>query len=75
MRIKSEASNNENATIQVYLDGKRMGSSFDLTAGGNPYDNFLVGNIEFLVYETHVVKVSALLPGKFFWDYVQFVPN
>ena len=35
----------------------------------------LLGNIEFLVYETHVVKVSALLPGKFFWDYIQFVPN
>ncbi|MFC2079997.1 fasciclin domain-containing protein [Bacteroidota bacterium] len=74
VRIKAESKNSENATIQVYVDGKRMGSSFDLTSGGNPYDTFKVGTVNFLLFETHVVKINALLPGKFIWDLVQFKP-
>ncbi len=75
VRIKSESSDSENATIQVYLDGNRLGSSFDLTTGGNPYNSFAVGNIEFLLYEPHVLKITSLIPGIFIWDFVQFVPN
>ena len=75
IRIKSESFDKENATIQVYLDGNRLGSSFDLTTGGNPYRTFTVGNIEFLQYEAHLIKVTSLIPGKFTWDYVQFIPN
>ncbi len=75
MRLKTHRNGSENATIQVYLDGKRMGSSFDLTAGGNPYNTFTVGSVEFFGYEEHTVLIQSLLPGRMMWDFVQFEPE
>jgi len=75
VEIKAESSNDANATIQVYVDGKRMGSSFDLSSGGNPYKVFSVGTVEFLTYETHTVTITSLLPGNFKWDIVRFSPE
>lgn len=75
VEIKAESSNDANATIQVYVDGKRMGSSFDLTSGGRPYKTFSVGTAEFLTYDTHTITISSLLPGKFIWDFVRFSPE
>ena len=75
VEIKAESSSDANATIQVYVDGKRMGSSFDLTAGGRPYKTFSVGTVEFLNYEEHTITVNSLLPGTFKWDIVQFLPE
>ncbi len=73
--MKAESSSNDNANIQVAFDGKRLGSSFDLTSGGNPYDVFTVGIVEFQNYETHKITVNSLLPGRFIWDFIRFTPE
>ncbi len=75
VRIKTQRSNSENATIQVYVDGKRMGSSYDLSSGGNPYNTFTVGSVEFFGYDEHLVSIESLLPGKLSWDFIQFTPE
>lgn len=75
IEFRAERSDGENATIQVSVDGKRLGSSFDLTSGGNPYDTFIIGIVEFQNYESHLVTVNSLLPGSFSWDYIQFTPE
>ncbi len=75
VRLKTHRSNSENATIQIYIDGNRLGSSFDLTSGGNPYDTFTVGSTEFFGYEEHLVSIHTLLPGVLIWDFIQFLPE
>lgn len=75
VRIKSDCSNTQNASIQVYIDGKRMGSSFDLTSGGNPFKTFSVGSVEFFTYESHQISINSLIPGFFKWDFIQFIPE
>jgi len=90
MYIRTGANNNIYPTVQVFLDGKRIGSNLDLTAGKvhyeeggasssiarkDPYDSFKCGTIELTDYEGHTVTVYSLVPGRLLFDYVQFVPE
>jgi uncharacterized surface protein with fasciclin (FAS1) repeats len=75
IKFKAQSKDSENANIQVSFDGKRLGSSFDLTSWRNPYNVFSVGIVEFQNYETHIITVNSLLPGKFTWDFVRFTPE
>ena len=78
MRLQAEATYAENATIEVFLDGKKMGSNFNLTSGGSatwPYYNIKVGIVEFTRYEEHTVSIQTLIPGEFKWDFIGFIPN
>ena len=78
MRLQAEATYAENATIEIYLDGKKMGSNFNLTSGGSstwPYYQFKLGIVEFTNYEAHTISIQTLIPGEFKWDFVAFVPN
>lgn len=75
IEFRAESNNNDNANIQVAFDGKKLGSSFDLTSGGNPYRVFKLGIVEFQNYESHLITVNSLLPGKFIWDFVRFTPQ
>jgi uncharacterized surface protein with fasciclin (FAS1) repeats len=74
LRIKTNDDFKKNATIQVYLDGAKMGSNLDLSDGDgfNWYD---VGLVDFLNYEQHNIQIEALISGRFTWDAVQFVPE
>jgi uncharacterized surface protein with fasciclin (FAS1) repeats len=66
-----------NALIEVYIDGKKIGSTVDLTKGAsanNPFDNKNIGTITFNNYREHVIEVRALIPGRFTWDYIRFNP-
>lgn len=76
--IRADAFGNENATIQVRIDGKRMGGNINLTSGGNssnPFSDFSLGIIEFPSYEGHLFETSALIPGSMKLDYVRFTPE
>lgn len=73
--LKANAQDYQNATIQVFIDGKRLGSSYSLGSGGDPYDELELGKVTFLTSKTHLVEVRTLIPGKFEWDYIQFDPN
>lgn len=75
IEFKTQSNDIDNANIQVAFDGKRLGSIFDLTSGGNPYNVFRVGVVDFQDYETHTITVNSLLPGKFTWDFVRFTPE
>ena len=76
--IRADAHGNENATIQVRIDGKRIGGNINLTSGGNnnnPFSEFTLGIIEFTSYEGHLLETSALIPGTMKLDYVRFTPE
>lgn len=76
--IKAEAFSSNNATIQIWIDGKRMGGNLNLTSGGtnnNPYAFFTIGIIEFSIYEEHLLEIKSLIPGVMNLDIVRFIPE
>lgn len=68
----------QNALIEVYIDGNKLGGLVDLTKGasaGNPwYPAAQVGTVDFKKYDTHVVEIKTLIPGRLRWDYISFEP-
>jgi uncharacterized surface protein with fasciclin (FAS1) repeats len=77
VKMRANRNSHENATIQVFIDGKKVGGNINLTLGGsssNPYDGgpFTLGNIEFSNTQRHTVTVRSLIPGRFIWDLIQF---
>jgi len=76
--IGADAFSKDNAMIEVYIDGKKVSNLVDLTKGGNPnypFRRIKVGVIDFKKYDSHVVEVRSLIPGRFLWDYVYFEPE
>ncbi|HYX05409.1 MAG TPA: fasciclin domain-containing protein [Bacteroidales bacterium] len=75
--LGADAFNPDNAMVEVYIDGKKLGSSIDLTIGGNsnnPFQKIKLGTFDFSIYSKHVVEVNSLIPGRFLWDYIRFEP-
>ena len=68
----------QNAFVEVYVDGNKLGGLVDLTTGGsagNPwYPAVEVGAVDFKKYDTHTVEIRTLIPGRLRWDYVSFEP-
>ncbi len=66
-----------NATIQVFLDGEKIGGNIDLTenpskwSSMNTYD---VGQRYFTKFEQHQIRIQSLIAGRFTWDGVRFEP-
>ena len=76
--LQAGAFNSENALIEVYIDGIKIGGLIDLTSGGTAAAPFLateLGTVAFQKYEKHTVKIESLIPGRFLWDYIQFEPK
>jgi uncharacterized surface protein with fasciclin (FAS1) repeats len=77
IQIRAQTTYSSNATLWIYLDGKKVGGSIDLTRGpdkwGNEYNWLDVGTISFDEYQSHEVKVEALINGSFYWDQIRFV--
>jgi uncharacterized surface protein with fasciclin (FAS1) repeats len=75
--LGAEAYNAQNALIEVFIDGKKVGSLVDLSTGGtsnNPFQRIELGTIDFTRYSTHKVEIRPLIPGRFLWDYIRFEP-
>jgi hypothetical protein len=75
--LQAEAFNSQNAVVEVYIDGKKMGSMIDLTRSGSaswPFYRFELGVIDFKKYSEHIIEIKPLIPGRFLWDYVRFEP-
>ncbi|WP_372949065.1 fasciclin domain-containing protein [Mariniphaga sp.] len=75
--LRAEAFNAQNALVEVFLDGKKIGSLVDLTTGGSsnsPFQTIELGTVDFKRYATHVVEVRPLIPGRFLWDFIRFEP-
>jgi hypothetical protein len=75
--IRAEAFSAQNALVEVYIDGKKIGGLVDLTTGGtanSPFQTRELGTIDFKRYSTHVVEIRPLIPGRFLWDFIRFEP-
>ena len=69
--------NTENAMVEIFVDGKKVGGFLDLSRGGTldaPFQSYLVGTVDLKSYQSHTVTVTSLIPGKFQWDFVHFEP-
>jgi len=67
-----------NAVIEVFVDGKNIGGIQDLATGGSANNTFAqreLGSIDFIRYEDHVVEIKSLIPGRFEWDRISFIPH
>jgi uncharacterized surface protein with fasciclin (FAS1) repeats len=75
--LGAEAYNRANALIEVYIDGKNTGRLFDLATGGSsayPFARIELGTINFTKYDSHIIEIRSLIPGRFSWDYIRFEP-
>ena len=73
--IRAHSKLTKKATIQVYLDDKRVGSTFSLNSSSTAsWVNFKAGTVELSSYDIHTLRIEAVVPGQFAWDYVQFQP-
>jgi uncharacterized surface protein with fasciclin (FAS1) repeats len=74
LSMQAHSNSQFNASIIVYLDGVKLGGLIDLSAGGNPYTKFELGNVDFSNYSQHTIRIESLIPGRFIWDYIRFEP-
>lgn len=75
--LGAELFSRNNASVEVLLDGKKIGGLVNLSQGGNannPFQRTLVGSVDFKSYASHRVTIRSLIPGQFLWDYVRFEP-
>jgi hypothetical protein len=75
--LGAHANSQDNALVEIYIDGKKIGGLVDLTTGGsasNPYTGKEIGTVDFLRYDDHIIEIVSLIPGMFIWDYVRFEP-
>jgi uncharacterized surface protein with fasciclin (FAS1) repeats len=75
--LGAERYNSTNALVEVYIDGKKVSGLIDLSQGGsanNPFQRIELGTVDFKKYESHLVEVIPLIPGRFLWDYIRFEP-
>jgi uncharacterized surface protein with fasciclin (FAS1) repeats len=64
-----------NALVEVFVDGVKIGGLIDLTTGGTASDPFrekVVGKVTFFKYESHVVTIRSVVPGIFYLDAIRF---
>jgi len=75
--LGANAFDQENALIEMFIDGKNAGGLIDLSMGGSsdsPFSQIELGTIDFIKYETHIIEIRPLIPGRFSWDYIRFEP-
>jgi uncharacterized surface protein with fasciclin (FAS1) repeats len=75
--LRANARGQQNAMIQMTIDGAKVGGLIDLSAiaeGSSPYAEIELGTVDFLKYAEHNVHITTLIPGRFIWDYIRFEP-
>jgi uncharacterized surface protein with fasciclin (FAS1) repeats len=72
--LRANSNNRQNAVIEVFIDGKKIGGLVDLTIGNAQYRNITIGNVNFSRFEEHTIKIKSLVPGRFIWDFIRFEP-
>ncbi len=87
LRAHGLNNNNQHATVVVYVNGRRMGNTYNLNSGGSPsnpynvtqhkgrWEGYNCGTIEFDRYSSHTITIESLIPGIFRWDNIRFVPE
>lgn len=75
--FRAEEFSRDNALVEVFIDGKKIGGLIDLSIGGSsnsPFQTIVLGNVNFTRYSEHVIEVRPLIPGRFLWDFIRFEP-
>jgi len=76
--LGADSYGSQNALVEIYIDGNKLGGLIDLTQGGSAsypwWPSKQVGAVDFKKYDYHSVQVKALIPGRFKWDYISFEP-
>jgi hypothetical protein len=73
--LRAHAFGPQNALVEVFFDGIKIGGLVDLKTIGNqnwPYADINLGELTLLEYESHVITVRSLISGTFMWDAVRF---
>lgn len=76
--LRAESYSSTNAVVEVFVDGKKIGSMADLTRGGTakaPFQSTEMGTITFNEYKEHLIEIKPVVPGNLSWDYIRFDPN
>lgn len=75
-QIRVHSQDYDNAVIQMYLDGKRIGTSINLKSanGNNDFVTYTIGSVDFLDYSSHEIKINTLIPGTMKLDMIRFEP-
>jgi len=75
-KVRIHSADYANAVIQIYLDGKRVGTNINLksTSGKDPFVLFTVGSVDFLDYASHKITINTVIPGKLKLDMIRFEP-
>jgi uncharacterized surface protein with fasciclin (FAS1) repeats len=73
--IRAHTRSANNALVEVFLDGVKIGGLIDLK--NHPVNNYWedyysisLGEVSFLEYQTHEITVRSLISGTFIWDAV-----
>jgi hypothetical protein len=84
--IQAGANSQDYPTLQIYIDGNRIGSNLDLTSAATynhyshvwvrgPYAETKIASVDFSSYSEHQITIKSLIQGVFLWDYVKFLPE
>ena len=77
VKFGAEAFSKDNALVEVFIDGKKIGGLIDLSTGGSsnwPFQQIELGVVNLTRYSEHVIEVRPLIPGRLLWDYIRFEP-
>ena len=76
LRFKANSDHADNAFVQLFIDGKRIGGNIDLTSapGSQSFYTYDIGQLSFINFEKHLLKIQTLIPGRLQWDAVIFQP-
>jgi len=73
VKIRANSNYAGNAIVEVLIDGKKLGANLMLTTGG-AFTDHTIGTVEFSNYLSRLITVRNISPGRFTWDYIEFVP-
>lgn len=73
--IRANSRLENKASIQVLIDGKRVGSTLNMNStSSRTWVSFVAGTVELVSFSSHIIRIESIVPGQFAWDYIQFIP-
>ncbi len=71
--IRANSNYAGNAIVEILIDGRKLGANLMLTTGG-AFTDHTIGTVDFSNYLSRLITVRNVSPGRFTWDYIEFVP-
>ena len=74
VELRMNLNNSSNATIQVQIDGRKLGGNINLTTGTGSFTSFIIGTLDFTGNDYHKIEISSLIPGIMRWSSIKLIP-